>query len=578
MNGSITVFRSIIVGCLALLLAMPASANKAGRVSFAIGEVTAVNAAGKSRKLIRGAALFSGDTINTGKGRAQLRFTDGGQISLSPRSTFGIEEYNFNGEQDGTERSFFSLLKGGLRALTGLVGKRNRSAYRVRTPVATIGIRGTMFRCQLSDDGELLVSVGYDPADRTSVVVSNERGELVVPRGGNARVADETTAPEPTETKVSVAPPSSSGSDGSDGSDDEETVFVAGDQVEADGTQTVVDEATPDDDGGSTDDSQNLTSVSGLLGSIVWNEFAAPGGGGGSGSGGPQGDGGEPHEVGADITFAFLDGSPIIGTGQDPVVGPDSTPHTSPGLVTISPTVVAGLPTEMQNIIAQVPAATFQELAQGPAETVGYTEAYGLRWWRWTNGKILEVDTNGTSTYSADIYPLTGNQSEHFIVGPPPTHMPTTGTATYSWGGGTAATTETGTGAAGSGITRGDLNAYFGYAVPHVNVDLGLTHGGYTYDVSATAGIISHYFSNEPTEGAWGQLNSNTVSSSDMQSGCYSSTCKASVKGFFSGANTTITKPPAAGLSVRIESIVGPQGPIDPISATGAFSLDDPSQ
>ena len=52
MNGSITVFRSIIVGCLALLLAMPASANKAGRVSFAIGEVTAVNAAGKSRKLI----------------------------------------------------------------------------------------------------------------------------------------------------------------------------------------------------------------------------------------------------------------------------------------------------------------------------------------------------------------------------------------------------------------------------------------------------------------------------------------------------------------------------------------------
>ena len=88
-----TVSKPLIAGFLAMAMTMPAFANKAGRVSFAIGEVTAINAAGDARRLMRGAALFSGDTINTGKGRAQLKFTDGGRISLSPKSEFCNNEF-----------------------------------------------------------------------------------------------------------------------------------------------------------------------------------------------------------------------------------------------------------------------------------------------------------------------------------------------------------------------------------------------------------------------------------------------------------------------------------------------------
>ncbi|MDX1434446.1 MAG: FecR domain-containing protein, partial [Gammaproteobacteria bacterium] len=55
-------------------------------------------------------------------------------------------------------RSFFSLLKGGLRTITGAIGKLNRKAYQIRTPVATIGIRGTEYLAALGDS--LTVHVG----------------------------------------------------------------------------------------------------------------------------------------------------------------------------------------------------------------------------------------------------------------------------------------------------------------------------------------------------------------------------------------------------------------------------------
>ena len=57
--------------------------------------------------------MFPGDTIVTGDGRAQIRFTDGSLVSLRPNSQFRIDEYNYPGAPDGTEKGFFSLLKGG---------------------------------------------------------------------------------------------------------------------------------------------------------------------------------------------------------------------------------------------------------------------------------------------------------------------------------------------------------------------------------------------------------------------------------------------------------------------------------
>jgi hypothetical protein len=130
----------------------------AGQIEFAVGNVTAQNPSGNSRPLSKGNEFDAGDTIQTRDGRVQLRFSDGGYISLQPNTEFKIEDYSFNGKADGSEKGFFSLVKGGLRAITGAIGHgANKNAYQVNTPVATIGIRGTEYLAQF--DNKLLVKV-----------------------------------------------------------------------------------------------------------------------------------------------------------------------------------------------------------------------------------------------------------------------------------------------------------------------------------------------------------------------------------------------------------------------------------
>ena len=88
------------------------SSGAAGKVEFAVGNVNALSADGRSRTLTKGNEINTGDTIQTTDGRVQARFSDGGYISLQPNTQFKVEEYNFNGKADGSEKGFFNLIKG----------------------------------------------------------------------------------------------------------------------------------------------------------------------------------------------------------------------------------------------------------------------------------------------------------------------------------------------------------------------------------------------------------------------------------------------------------------------------------
>jgi hypothetical protein len=102
-----------------------------------------VNRQDQGRALIRGDLIFPHETVVTVDGRVQLKFTDGGLASLKPHTEYRIDEYNYSGAADGNERSFFNLLKGSVRFVTGAVGKLNRKNFRISTKTATIGIRGS---------------------------------------------------------------------------------------------------------------------------------------------------------------------------------------------------------------------------------------------------------------------------------------------------------------------------------------------------------------------------------------------------------------------------------------------------
>jgi len=181
--------------------AVPAMAQSApaARVDFAIGDVAAVDRAGQSRPLVKGAQVEQGETINTNNGRAQLRFNDGAYVSLQPQSEFRIDQYRFEGRQDGTERTFLSLLKGGLRTITGAVGRRNKKNYQVSTTVATIGIRGTEYSVRYGDSISGTVGDG-------EIVVCNSAGCESVAAGGTFYVMDQNTRPQVTEQGSDLPP------------------------------------------------------------------------------------------------------------------------------------------------------------------------------------------------------------------------------------------------------------------------------------------------------------------------------------------------------------------------------------
>jgi hypothetical protein len=142
-----------LIAAFCLFAATLAHAQVVGRVLLAAGEVHAVRD-GKLVPLRLGTEIEKGDRIRTGAlSNAQVRFTDSGMVALRPESELSIEDYLFTGRQDGADRSSMNLVKGGLRAVTGLIGRLHQRNYAVKTPTSTIGIRGTNFTLVSCDAG-----------------------------------------------------------------------------------------------------------------------------------------------------------------------------------------------------------------------------------------------------------------------------------------------------------------------------------------------------------------------------------------------------------------------------------------
>jgi len=169
----------------------PAEADKAvtpdpediiGQVVISIGDMQADNR-GMQRDLERRSPILKGDTITTSeRAYTQIRMKDGALISLRPKTKLRIIDYNFNGAEDGSERSFMELLAGGFRTITGYIGHLNKQNYRVKTAVATIGIRGTHYGLMLCEAGSCidespdLEDGVYGGVVDGSIVVENDSG------------------------------------------------------------------------------------------------------------------------------------------------------------------------------------------------------------------------------------------------------------------------------------------------------------------------------------------------------------------------------------------------------------------
>lgn len=205
--------RVLKIMLLLLVLAPGAAlAERAAVVTLLTGRGTASTLDGDIRALRKGDEVRAGEVISTGANSyLNLKFTDGSFVLLRPNSRFQIEDYAWQGEDlsarkgkapapadtraaaetaahspdapaapaatESAGRAFFRLLKGGFRAVTGLVARTDRSRYRVATPVATIGIRGTDYIVVLVDP-----AIANDPVLAASLPsgASSPEGGVVV--------------------------------------------------------------------------------------------------------------------------------------------------------------------------------------------------------------------------------------------------------------------------------------------------------------------------------------------------------------------------------------------------------------
>ena len=162
-----------------------------GTITHFSGEVSVQKKDGTIQPGTAGLKVAEGDIMITGaNGYGRLEMTDGGEMVLRPNSQLKVESYRFNANKPTEDNFVFSMLKGGLRTVTGLIGKRgNKDAYELKTQTATIGIRGTQFDLRVCAGGCGALADGTYLAVRFGAVqTSNAQGSLAVAAGQVAYV------------------------------------------------------------------------------------------------------------------------------------------------------------------------------------------------------------------------------------------------------------------------------------------------------------------------------------------------------------------------------------------------------
>ena len=148
-----------------------------------------------------------------------VKFIDNSEITLKPSTTFKVENFSYDaGKPDGDNASF-NLVKGGLRSVTGLLGKRNKEKFAMKTPSATIGIRGTTFFLEyLTGKGDLDASPGLEPGlhvhvSAGGISIVNSAGEFRYDPGQFGFIRDDKTRPVKmfTNPGMQFTPPASFG-------------------------------------------------------------------------------------------------------------------------------------------------------------------------------------------------------------------------------------------------------------------------------------------------------------------------------------------------------------------------------
>ena len=181
-----------------------------------------VERADKTKKVLAlKSDVLEGDLLSTSADTyARIKFTDASELVLRPGTQLKVNKVSYDIAKPEADALSLSLLKGGMRAVSGLIGKRSKESVEYTTPTATIGIRGTHFGVLFCEGNckDVATVTGQVPADglyvdvaQGAVELKNPGGTLVVNTGEFSFVRSSATAPilVPAEKGVQVTMPNS---------------------------------------------------------------------------------------------------------------------------------------------------------------------------------------------------------------------------------------------------------------------------------------------------------------------------------------------------------------------------------
>ena len=142
---------------LLILFVSTISASEIGGISELTGngEITRVDSS-EALTAELNSDIFSYDDVRTGKGRLAIQFLDDSVVKLTEHSKLIIDEYIFDPDPSKSKMAL-NMASGTARFITGKLGKINKQNISIKTPTATIGIRGTDFTTTVDELGRSLV-------------------------------------------------------------------------------------------------------------------------------------------------------------------------------------------------------------------------------------------------------------------------------------------------------------------------------------------------------------------------------------------------------------------------------------
>ncbi len=186
--------------------ALAMAATTAANVSALDGTAFASSTGGVTRKLHVNEGVFEQERIITGKDATmELTFTDGTKLTLGASTIIRVDTYKYRKKdkiskpETGEESFSTSILRGAVRAFTGLLAKRRPFSVRFKTKVATIGIRGTHFAAEVEGDSATIILLAQPDASAPNAIeVSNTYGKVEIDKvGWGTEIPDATSPPSP---------------------------------------------------------------------------------------------------------------------------------------------------------------------------------------------------------------------------------------------------------------------------------------------------------------------------------------------------------------------------------------------